>query len=65
MKIKIILSSIFGTAPKTVFRRVLILLAVLLLGFILIQNISCKFKVGTFEFQWNQAAEININKEIK
>ena len=60
--VKELLVYIFGNKPKIVFKRIMILMITIIFGFILIQNVGCKFKIGDFEFNWNQAADIKIEK---
>lgn len=55
---------IFGTRPKIVFKRVMIVLSTIIIAIILIQNISCGYNKEGFYFKWGPAARIEVKKEL-
>lgn len=61
-KIKNILIFLFGKRIKKRYIRLLTLIILLVISFMLIQNISCGIKDNRFWFEWQPAAEIRIKR---
>jgi len=61
-KIKNMLIFIFGKQVNTRYERIIILVCIIIISFMVAQNLSCEFNIGNFKFNWNPAAEIKINK---
>lgn len=57
-----IIQFFFGKTTKAAFKRAMILLITCMIGFMLMQNMSFKIKIGSFEFNWNPFADIEIKR---
>jgi hypothetical protein len=61
-RIKEMLIFIFGKQRKVRYIRMVVVLILIIFGAILIQNVACGFKNGSFYFEWTPAADIKIDK---